>query len=57
MVADAPGWLGGRLLDVTTTAGWSLLLRAEIQQVAIGPDPGAGMLGYLRGRYRALPLD
>ena len=57
VVADAPGWLGGRLLDVTTRAGWSLLLRAEIQQVAVGPDPGAGMLGYLRGRYRALPLD
>jgi flavin reductase (DIM6/NTAB) family NADH-FMN oxidoreductase RutF len=56
VLADASAWLGGRLVDVTTHAGWSLLLRAEIEHVEVGTDPADGVLGYLRGRYRALEL-
>jgi flavin reductase (DIM6/NTAB) family NADH-FMN oxidoreductase RutF len=56
VLADAPAWLGGRLVDVSTHAGWSLLLRAEIEHVEIGPDPADGVLAYLRGRYRALDV-
>jgi flavin reductase (DIM6/NTAB) family NADH-FMN oxidoreductase RutF len=50
--ADAPGWLGARVLAPIEHAGWGLLLRAEVEHVALGPDPEGGMLSYRRGRYR-----
>jgi hypothetical protein len=34
-----------------------LLVRAVVEHVELGPEPPDGMLGYLRGRYRAVPLD
>ena len=52
----APGWLGARLLGGPQQAGWSLLVRAVVEHVEIGPEPADGMLSYLRGRYRAVSL-
>jgi flavin reductase (DIM6/NTAB) family NADH-FMN oxidoreductase RutF len=57
VLADAPGWLGVRLVGEPQSAGWSLLVRAVVEHVELGADPADGMLGYLRGRYRALTLD
>jgi flavin reductase (DIM6/NTAB) family NADH-FMN oxidoreductase RutF len=54
---DAPGWLGVRLRSLPDRAGWSLLVRGIVDHVEIGSDPGEGMLGYVRGRYRAVSLD
>ncbi len=51
-LADAPAWLGARVLRPTEHAGWGLLVRAVVEHVQIGPEPEAGMLSYLRGRYR-----
>ena len=50
------GWLGARLAVEPQPAGWSLLVRAVVEHVEIGPEPADGMLGYVRGRYRALGL-
>lgn len=55
VLTDAPAWTGARLVDVTGHAGWSLLLRAEIEHVEIADEPADGLLAYVRGRYRALP--
>jgi flavin reductase (DIM6/NTAB) family NADH-FMN oxidoreductase RutF len=57
VLADAPGWLGARLVGEPQRAGWSLLVRAVVEHVELGAEPADGMLGYLRGRYRAVPLD
>lgn len=57
VLADAPGWLGARLVAAPQPAGWSLLVRAMVEHVEVGPDPVAGMLAHLRGRYRAVTLD
>jgi len=51
-----PGWLGARLVGEPQSAGWSLLVRAVVEHVEIGPEPADGMLAYLRGRYRAVNL-
>lgn len=51
-----PGWLGARLVGAPQAAGWSLLVRAAVEHVELGPEPGDGMLGYVRGRYRAVSL-
>lgn len=51
-LADAPAWLGARVLRPIEHAGWGLLVRAVVEHVEIGPEPEAGMLSYLRGRYR-----
>ena len=51
-----PGWLGARLAIEPQTAGWSLLVRAVIEHVELGPGAGDGMLGHVRGRYRAVSL-
>jgi flavin reductase (DIM6/NTAB) family NADH-FMN oxidoreductase RutF len=57
VLADAPGWLGARLVGEPQPAGWSLLVRAVVEHVELGPEPPDGMLGYLRGRYRAVSVD
>ena len=57
VLADAPGWLGVRLHSDPDHAGWSLLVRAIVEHVELGEDPAEGMLGYVRGRYRAVSLD
>jgi flavin reductase (DIM6/NTAB) family NADH-FMN oxidoreductase RutF len=57
VLADAPGWLGARLVGEPQPAGWSLLVRAVVEHVALGPEPADGMLGHVRGRYRAVSLD
>ncbi len=49
--AGTPNWAGCRLLDATP-AGWSLLVRAEIEQIVTGADEDP--LLYFRGRYRQL---
>ncbi len=57
VLVDAPGWLGARLVGEPQPAGWSLLVRAVVEHVELGPEPADGMLGYVRGRYRAVGLD
>jgi flavin reductase (DIM6/NTAB) family NADH-FMN oxidoreductase RutF len=57
VLADAPGWLGARLAGEPQPAGWSLLVRAVVEHIELGPEPTDGMLGYLRGRYRALSVE
>jgi flavin reductase (DIM6/NTAB) family NADH-FMN oxidoreductase RutF len=57
VLADAPASLGARLLGDPQSVGWSVLIRAVVEHVEIGPEPADGMLGYLRGRYRAISLD
>lgn len=54
VLTDAPAWLGARILGPLDHAGWGLLVRAVVEHVEIGPDPDAGMLAYVRGRYRAV---
>ena len=50
----APGWLGARLPSgAADHAGWALLVRAVIEHVEVA-DGDTDVLGYLRGRYRAL---
>jgi flavin reductase (DIM6/NTAB) family NADH-FMN oxidoreductase RutF len=54
VLADAPGWLGARLTnDLDQHAGWTLLVRADIEHVETGPD--AGVLAHYRGRYHPFP--
>ena len=57
VLVDAPGWLGARLVGEPQPAGWSLLVRAVVEHVELGPEPPEGMLGYVRGRYRAVSMD
>jgi flavin reductase (DIM6/NTAB) family NADH-FMN oxidoreductase RutF len=49
--AGTPSWAGCRLLDATP-AGWSLLVRAEIEKIVTDTDEDP--LLYFRGRYRHL---
>ena len=50
----APAWAGVRLLPgEPVRVGWSLLLRARIEQVSVA-DEDPDVLAYVRGRYRAL---
>ena len=56
VLEGGPGWLGARLTGEPQSAGWSLLVRAVVEHVEIGPEPADGMLAYLRGRYRAVSL-
>lgn len=50
----ATAWAGVRLLPgPPARAGWSLLLRAQIEQVSVADDDPE-VLAYLRGRYRVL---
>jgi hypothetical protein len=57
VLEDTPGWLGVRLQSVPERAGWSLLVRATVEHLELGEDPADGMLGYVRGHYRAVGLD
>ncbi len=56
VLADAPAWVGARLSDATGRAGWTLLLRAEIEHVEVSVDADR-VLTHLRGRYRSLDLS
>ena len=47
--SDAIAWLGARLVGEPESAGWSLLVRGQVEEVMIGPDVDA--LAYRRGRY------
>jgi flavin reductase (DIM6/NTAB) family NADH-FMN oxidoreductase RutF len=53
-LSDAPAWLGARPLGGSDHAGWALLVRAEVEHAATGPDPADGLLTHVRGRYQAL---
>lgn len=56
-VADGvPAWIGARLLDgEPERAGWALLVRAQIEKVALADLTDADQaLGYLRGRFQFL---
>lgn len=53
----APGWLGARVLDASTQAGWSRLVRAEVEYAEVPSVPPGAALSYVRGRYRALAWD
>jgi flavin reductase (DIM6/NTAB) family NADH-FMN oxidoreductase RutF len=56
VLADAPGWLGAKVIDdLGQHAGWTLLVRADIEHVETGPD--APVLAHFRGRYHAIPLQ
>ncbi len=56
VLADAPGWLGVRLVEGEIGhAGWSLLVRGSIEHVEVSAAADS-VLGYLRGRYRQLEL-
>lgn len=48
----SPGWLGARLTGDPDHAGWGLLVRAAVEHIEIGPEPDAGLLAHVRGRYR-----
>ncbi len=51
VLADAPGWIGARLVaDEPDHAGWALLVRARIEHVEL-PEVRDDPLAYLRGRY------
>ena len=52
VLSDASGWLGARLSGEPKRAGWSLLVRADIEHVEAGEAGDA--LAYWRGRYRAI---
>ena len=54
VLADAPGWLGARLTDdPEQRAGWTLLVRADIEHTETGPDEP--VLARYRGRYHSHP--
>ncbi|MFP5282511.1 MAG: flavin reductase family protein [Actinomycetes bacterium] len=53
----APGWVGARIEPGTDRAGWSLLVRGRIEHIEVPSVPTGEALGYLRGRYRALPWE
>jgi flavin reductase (DIM6/NTAB) family NADH-FMN oxidoreductase RutF len=54
VLADAPGWLGARLTtDPKDHAGWTLLVRADIEHSETGPE--APVLARYRGRYHPFP--
>ncbi len=52
VLSDATGWVGARLSAPADRAGWSLLLRAEIEHVDVSAN-AEDALTYLRGRYRS----
>lgn len=57
VVADAPAWAGVRLAAEPVAAGWSMLVRGEVESVTIRDDGAAegwAPLAHLRGRYRTL---
>lgn len=54
-LADTPGWLGARVVGPVDHAGWGLLVRGEVEHVALGPTPPDGLLSHVRGRYRPVP--
>ena len=56
VLSEGPGWLGVRVTTEPTSAGWSRLVRAVVEHVELGPEPADGMLGHVRGRYRAVGL-
>ena len=47
--SDALAWVGVRLLGDPEPAGWSVLVRGEVEHVSIAEDADA--LAYHRGRY------
>jgi flavin reductase (DIM6/NTAB) family NADH-FMN oxidoreductase RutF len=54
VLTDAPGWLGARVTDdPEQRAGWTVLVRAEIEHTETGPD--APVLAHSRGRYHPFP--
>jgi flavin reductase (DIM6/NTAB) family NADH-FMN oxidoreductase RutF len=56
VLADGAGWLGVRLVEGEPQhAGWTLLVRAQVEHVALG-EAGTDVLAHLRGRYRPLEL-
>lgn len=48
---DAAGHVGVRVTDVSTKAGWTLLVRSEIEAVDVGDIEA---LAHVRGRYTGL---
>lgn len=54
VLVDAPGWLGGTILDARPI-GWSTLLTARIDQSGLGTSTG-DLLGHVRGRYLPIPF-
>ncbi|HET9873134.1 MAG TPA: flavin reductase family protein [Propionibacteriaceae bacterium] len=53
VLTDGPGWLGARLSPGDPDhAGWSLLIRAIIEQVEVAPEVDQQPMAHLRGRYR-----
>jgi flavin reductase (DIM6/NTAB) family NADH-FMN oxidoreductase RutF len=56
VLARTPGWLGAVVVDATRRLGWSLLVEASIEHVAIGTEDVA-LLTHVRGRYRSLPPE
>lgn len=55
VLTGASAWLGARVVDRTTTAGWALLVRATIERVELA-DPTAAALAHLRGRYGSVGI-
>ena len=52
----AVGWLGARLLPGEPQhAGWSLLVRAQVEHVELAPA-ATEVLGHVHGRYRSVEL-
>ncbi|MGI3780808.1 MAG: flavin reductase family protein [Janthinobacterium lividum] len=55
VLLDSAGWIGARLSAETPGhAGWGLLVRATVEHVQLFDVPPDGLLGHVRGRYRAL---
>lgn len=50
--ADAPAWVGVRLVGRPEAVGWSMLVRGEVESVTVGAE--GEPLAHLRGRYRTL---
>jgi flavin reductase (DIM6/NTAB) family NADH-FMN oxidoreductase RutF len=54
VLADAPGWLGARVTDdLEQRAGWTLLVRADIEHTETGTE--MPVLTRYRGRYHPFP--
>lgn len=54
VLADAPAWLGARVLAPIDRAGWGLLVRAVVEHVEVGTAAGTRLLAHARGRYHSL---
>lgn len=52
VLATSPGWFGASLIAEPVEAGWSMLVRGEVEQVEI--DEAVAPVAYVRGRYREL---